>query len=101
MLYPSPSMCFILEEEKASQSTSGILLQHNRSGKSSHGVIYSINAEVVCPHCVQKFDRKDLSVGDRVIYSRYVAEQIEHDEGDLKGKIVYAVPLDSILAKIS
>lgn len=100
MLYPSPSMCFIIEEEKERSTQGGILLEHGNKGKSSHGTIYSINASVACPHCTQYFDRKDLSVGDRVIYSRYVAEQIDHDGDGLKGKRLFAVPLDSVLAKI-
>ena len=101
MLIPSPSMCFIIEDKKPDSTASGIVLSHRRDGKGSHGTIYAINTETVCPHCIQMFDRKDLKPGDRVIYSRYVAEQIEHDSDDLKGKIVFAVPLDSILAKIS
>lgn len=100
MLYPSPSMCFIIQEEKEAVSASGIVLTGNKK-KASHGTIHSLNSTVVCPHCIQQFDRKDLAVGDRVLFSRHVAEQIEITEDGLKGKVVWAVPLDSVLAKIS
>lgn len=101
MLQPSPSMCFIIQEVKEQVSTSGIILNTGDKRKSGIGVIYSLNNSVVCPHCIQHFDRKDLDVGDRVIFSKYVAEQIEYDGEGLKGKIVFAVPLDSVLAKIN
>lgn len=83
-----------------SQSESGIILHAQEKGKTSHGTIYAINSQVVCPHCIQQFDRKDLKVGDRVIYSRYVAEQIDVDDPELKDKKVFAVFLDAILAKL-
>jgi len=101
MLLPSPSMCFIVQEEKESVSESGLVLAHQNKRKASHGVIHSINAEVHCPHCSEKFNRKDLKEGDRVIFSRYVAEQIEYDGDGLKGKVLFSVPLDAVLAKIS
>ncbi len=101
MLEPSPSMCFIIQEEKDKVSESGIIISSNDKRKACHGVIYALNSTVVCPHCIQQFDRKDLKVGDRVLFSRYVAEQIEYEEDGLKGKILYSVPLDSVLAKIS
>lgn len=99
MIEPSPSMCFIIQDEKEETSASGIFLNHQNKRKASHGIIYALNTQVVCPHCIQQFDRKDLSVGDKVLFSRYIAEQIEIDE--LKGKIVFSLPLDAILAKVS
>jgi co-chaperonin GroES (HSP10) len=100
MLMPSPSMAFIIQDEKESQTQSGIVIATDNKRKPGQGTIYSINATVVCPHCTQQFDRKDLAVGDKVLFSRYVAEQVEYDGDGLKGKVVYSVPLDSILAKI-
>jgi len=91
-------MCFVVQDEKEETSASGIVLNHQNKRKASHGTIYSLNSEVTCPHCTEQFNRKDLKEGDRVIFSRYIAEQIEVDE--LKGKIVFSLPLDAILAKI-
>lgn len=101
MLIPSPSMTFIVQDMKESQTQSGIIISTGDKRKTGQGTIHSINAEVVCPHCTQKFDRKDLQAGDKVIFSRYVAEQIEYEGDGLKGKIVWSVPIDSILAKIN
>lgn len=101
MIVPSPSMAFIIQEEKEQVSASGIIVETGKKGKASHGVIHAINTKVVCPHCTQKFDRKDLKAGDKVLFSRYVAEQIEISEEGLKDKKVYAVYLDAILAKIN
>lgn len=98
MIVPSPSMCFIIQDEKPTQTDSGIIIETKEKGKASHGTIYAINSTVTCPHCIQQFDRKDLKEGDRVLFSRYVTEQIEIDE--LKGKRVFAVFLDAILAKL-
>lgn len=92
-------MCFIIQEEKDSVSSSGIILENQNKRKASHGTIYSLNPSVVCPHCTQQFDRKDLKEGDKVLFSRYVAEQVEIDE--LKGKVVYSLPIDAVLAKIT
>lgn len=92
-------MCFVIQDTKEDTSASGIVLGHQNKRKASHGTIYALNPEVVCPHCTQKFDRKDLKEGDRVIFSRYIAEEIELDE--LKGKVVFSLPLDAILAKVS
>lgn len=100
MLIPSPSMAFIIQDEKDAQTASGIILHTGDKRKPGQGTIHSINCSVVCPHCIQQFDRKDLKVGDKVLFSRYVAEQIEYDGDGLKGKVVYSTPIDSILAKI-
>lgn len=100
MLTPSPSMCFIIEDQKDEITKSGIVLSMNNKSKNSHGTIYAINTTVVCPHCIQHFDRKDLAAGDKVIYSRYVAEQIDVEGEEFTGKKVFVVPVDSILAKI-
>lgn len=94
-------MAFIIQEQKESVSASGIILKNQNDRKASHGTVYSVNTEVVCPHCTEKFNRKDLAAGDRVLFSRYVAEQIEVDTEDLKGKVVWSVPVDAILAKIT
>lgn len=92
-------MAFIIQDMKEKTTASGILLAEEKR-KTGQGTVYSINCDVVCPHCTQRFDRKDLKVGDKVLFSRYVAEQIEYDGDGLKGKIVWSIPLDSILAKI-
>lgn len=99
MLIPSPSMVFVIQDEKEAQTETGILLAERNKRKANHGTIYSINADQVCPHCTEHFKRTDLKNGDRVLFSRYVAEQIEVDE--LKGKIVFSIPIDAILAKIA
>lgn len=99
MLIPSPSMCFIIQDEKEDVSASGIVLNHQNKRKASHGTIYALNTTVTCPHCTQQFDRKDLKEGDRVLFSRYIAEQVEID--DMKDKAIFSLPLDAILAKIS
>lgn len=92
-------MCFIIQDTKEDVSASGIVLGHQNKRKASYGTIHAINTEVVCPHCTEKFNRKDLKEGDKVIFSRYIAEEIELDE--LKGKVVFSLPVDAILAKIS
>lgn len=99
MLSPSPSMAFIVQDMQDQQTSSGIILAVEKR-KTGQGTIYAVNCGVVCPHCTQQFDRKDLQAGDRVLFSRYVAEQIEYDGDGLKGKILWSVPIDSILAKI-
>lgn len=102
MLQPSPSMAFIIQEtESVHQSGALTLVLAKEKKNAGRGIIHSINSTVVCPHCTERFNRKDLQVGDSVLFSRYVAEQIETDEDGLKGKIVWAVPIDSILAKIN
>lgn len=101
MLQPSPSMSFIIQDMQENESQSGIILSTTDKRKTGQGTIYSINCKVVCPHCIQQFDRKDLEKGDKVLFSRYVAEQIEYDGDGLKGKVVWSVPIDSILAKIN
>ena len=101
MLQPSPSMAFVIQDIQESTTASGIVINSKDKRKSGQGTIYSINCQVVCPHCTQHFDRKDLKTGDKVLFSRYVAEQIEYEGDGLKGKTVWAIPLDSILAKIN
>jgi co-chaperonin GroES (HSP10) len=101
MLIPSPSMALIIQDMEEKVHASGIIMSVRDKRKVGQGTVHSVNATVVCPHCIQQFDRKDLNVGDKVIFSRYVAEQIEYEGDGLKGKIVWSVPLDSILAKIS
>ena len=91
-------MAFILQDTETETSFGLVLTKDKR--KSGQGVIYAVNGDVVCPHCTQRFDRKDLKAGDKVLFSRYVAEQIEYEEDGLKGKIIWSVPVDSILAKI-
>lgn len=81
-------------------SASGIIIEVKEKGKTSHGTIYALNSTVVCPHCIQQFDRKDLKVGDHVLFSRYVAEPMDIDLPDLKDKKVFAIHLDAVLAKI-
>ena len=101
MLQPSPSVAFVIQDIQEKTTASGFLISTNDKRKSGQGTIYSINCQVVCPHCTQHFDRKDLKTGDKVLFSRYVAEQIEYEGDGLKGKTVWAIPLDSILAKIN
>ena len=100
MLTPSPSMCFVIEDQKDDVTQSGIVLALQNKSKNSHGTIYAINTTVVCPHCIQVFNRTDLAAGDKVIYSRYVAEQIDVEGEEFTGKKVFVLPIDSILAKI-
>lgn len=99
MLSPNTSMCFVVQEMQEEVSASGIVIHTGGKRKAGTGVIYAINTTVTCPHCIQQYDRKDLKVGDKVLFSKYVSEQVELD-GDLKGKIVYSIPVDSILAKL-
>lgn len=95
-------MAFVVQETETEIQAGALTLVLTKEKKNAgHGVIHSLNSTVVCPHCTQKFDRKDLRAGDHVLFSKYVAEQIEYDGDGLKGKIIWAVPLDSILAKIN
>lgn len=100
MLAPSPGMAFVIQDMEDTVHSSGIILSKEKR-KSGQGVIYSVNTDVICPHCTEKFNRKDLQEGDKIIFSKYVAEQIEYEGDGLKGKIVWSLPVDSILAKIN
>ena len=92
-------MAFIVQAEQNNVTDSGIFISAEKKGMISHGKIHAINSNVICPHCTQQFDRKDLKVGDQVVFSRYVAEQIPFTSGELKDKKVFAVYIDAILAK--
>jgi co-chaperonin GroES (HSP10) len=100
-MIPSPGVAFIIEEEKADSTESGIVLTHKNKSKGAIGYIYAVDGTVLCPHCQESCTRKDLKPGDHVIYSRFVAEYIGYREPDMPKGRLFSVPVDAILAKIS
>ena len=97
---PSPGYAFIIEDEKPTETETGIALRHTNKSAGSMGIIYAINGKVICPHCQEACNRDDLKKGDHVVYSRFTAEHIEFsEEGMPKGRL-FAVPVESILAQI-
>lgn len=98
---PSPGIAFIIEDEKADRTSSGLYLSHQNKSAGAMGVIYAIDGSVICPHCQKWCKREDVKPGDRVLYSRFVAEHVEYRESGMKEGRLFAVPVDAILAKIS
>lgn len=98
---PSPGYAFIIEDQKDSQSKSGIVIEHRNKSKGAMGKIYAVNPTVICPHCQASVERTDLNVGDHVIYSRFVGECIDYKEEGMPEGRLFAVPVDAILAHIA
>lgn len=97
---PSPSYALIIEDQKEDKTQFGLILNHQTKYVNSIGTIYEINGTVNCPHCMGKYDRNDLKKGDRVIYSKFTAENIDYKTPDMPEGRLMAVPIDSILATI-
>ena len=101
MISPSPGYSIIIEEMEENVSKSGLILHADgERGKGIIGTILEINQTSLCNECGGKRDRLPLKKGDRVIYSKFAAEQLElKDEEGKRIKNIRAVHCDSILAK--
>lgn len=97
---PAPGYCFIIEDTKKDITESGLHVAHKTKEKGSIGTIYEVNGDVICPHCQDSCSMDFFKKGDRVLYSRYVAEFIDYREPDMKEGRLFSLPTDALLAKI-
>lgn len=105
MIQPTSGMSFILEDKqqavKEGSSLAGMGFEATTDRLAGvTGVIYAINTEKDCPKCGHSYDHLNLKAGDRVIYSKFVAEQIEYEAEDIPKGRLRSVPVDAILATI-
>lgn len=98
---PSPSYALIIEDIKQDQTSFGLVLSHQTKYVNSVGTVYAIDGKCPCPHCHAQFTRDDIKEGDRVIYSKFIAENIDYKTPDMPEGRLMAVPIDAILAIIS
>jgi GTPase Era involved in 16S rRNA processing len=96
MIKPSPNMAFIIEDNADtsgkynSAKKAGLIIAENAENQLSGttGIIYAV-------------DKNDhFKKGDRVIYSRFVAERVEVNEKDIPPGRLRAVPIDCLLGWI-
>lgn len=65
---PLRNMLIVKPEASPEKTPGGILLPENVSSKSHYGIVVSVGSSC-----------KDISVGDKILYSEYTATQIEKD----------------------
>lgn len=93
MLTPVKGMCFVIEDQLdfSSAEEAGIIIPEiAKKNMGVSGRIYSVGE-----------NGHGFTEGDRVVFSKFIAEQIhyEHD-GELVERLV-AVPIDAILGTIT
>lgn len=99
-MIPAPGYAFIIEDQKDDVSESGLILTHRNQSKGSIGYIHAVNGSVLCPRCAGECTNDSFKKGDHVIYSKFVAEQVDYKEAGMKEGKLFSVPVDAILAKI-
>lgn len=109
MIHPVPGMAFIIEDKQDVMEGAAKLKEMGFSQSEAHernvgvsGVIYAVNESVKCSSCGAKQGKVGFKKGHRVLYSKFIAEQIicKDDEGkDIER--LRSVPVDGILAIIS
>jgi hypothetical protein len=102
MIVPAPGYVFIIEDENDGLTKTakelGIVSAEKRLAGTT-GVLYSINDVKKCPQC--GFGEEcGFKVGDRVIYSKFVSEQIDLIADDIPRGRLRALPVESLLGKI-
>ena len=106
MISPTAGLSFIVEDKqeavKQGSSLAGMGFEATTDRLAAQtGIIYAINSEKDCPKCNHHYDHLNLKKGDRVIYSKFVAEQIDYEAEDIPKGRLRAVPVDSILATLT
>lgn len=101
MIKPAIGYAFIIENtrelKKGTLSQEGFILSE-KGLMGTSGVIYSINGDTCCSKCKKSIPQ--FKEGDNVIFSKFVAEQIDIDLPDVPRGRLRAVPVEMILGKI-
>jgi chaperonin GroES len=84
MLRPLRGMVIIQPEAEESESASGLILSTNTDKQTSYGKVLSLAEDVT-----------DLAVNDRVLYNRFMADEVKDGEVELM-----VVPENEILCVI-
>lgn len=102
MITPASGYAFVIEDENDGLTEGARalgLVSAERRLAGTTGVLYSINDTKKCPQCGFGED-SGFKIGDRVIYSKFVAEQIDLIADDVPRGRLRALPVDSLLGKI-
>ena len=102
MIRPAAGFAFVIEDEndgltQAAKDLGLISAQKKLAGTT--GVLYAINDVTKCPKCGEGGD-SGFRVGEKVIYSKFVAEQIDIVADDIPRGRLRALPIESLLGKI-
>ena len=108
MIHPVPGMAFIIED--VADDLNGTKLKemgftqseaHERNVGIS-GTIYAVNESQKCATCGDKQNKVGFKPGHKVLYSKFIAEQIiAKDDNGKEIKNLRSVPVDGILAFLS
>lgn len=104
MIKPALGYAFIIEDTKELQDSTlkeqGFVLSEEKPAGST-GVVYAINDSInKCKKCGEGVFITQFKKGDRVIFSKFVAEQIDLQADDIPKGRLRAVPSDMILGQI-
>lgn len=108
MITPVPGMCFVIESVDELLAKDSKLKEIGFQQSEAHqrnigvqGTIYAVNESNKCPACGGKRSVVGFKPGDKVLYSKFIAEQISiKDEQGKEIKNLRSVPVDGILAII-
>lgn len=105
MIKPTPGFVFVKEEKTEGQTASGIITKEE--GKKTIGTVYSVTNDkggFFYDLLLRHFSKDRpirLSVGDRVMFSKYVCEDVYmEDEEGKQVKDIHMLPISMISATI-
>lgn len=109
MIHPVPGMAFVIEEKQQAVAKESALAKAGFSESEAHqrnvgvmGTIYAVNESDLCGGCGRKCKKVGFRPGQMVIYSKFIAEQIELKQDDgTPIKDLRSVPVNGILATIT
>ena len=102
MIKPVKGTAFIIEDKTDSLSDSKSLREHgfqmtDEKNVGVSGIIYEVTNQDPCKEC-GSFD--EFKKGDHVIYSKFLAEQIEYKEDGKLVENLKTIPVSGIFAFI-
>lgn len=108
MITPVPGMCFVIEDKRNDLAGRETLKEMGFVQSQAHvqrsgatGTILAVNEETLCPACGSKRSSVGFKPGDRIVFSRYIADQIDmKDENGERIENLLSVPCDGILGFI-
>lgn len=109
MIDPVPGMAFVIEDKQEVVAKDSALGKVGFSESEAHqrnvgvmGTIYAVNESHLCGACGKKCKAVGFKPGQKVLYSKFIAEQIEYkDEAGNQIKDLRSVPVNGILAIVS
>lgn len=105
IIRPTPGFVFIKEDKTKAQTKSGIVLQEK--GKKTIGTVYAVENDkgglfydLILRHFAKDKPMR-LKEGDRVVFSKYVAEDVHvEDENGEQVKDIHMLPISMISATL-